>query len=153
MNNAWNFKSKHSLAVRNREPLVLGWFLDEESLSDNYTPSESTADELFDKWLAAVDGESDELPIHWMVMSAGEAAPFQDDPDHTEDFLTFWTWPTHADTGAPVNWMALPVWDKAWRPEQNDTGGFIQEATGWKPSPLQRTLHLPTLLRGMGRLR
>lgn len=152
MENSWNFTSNYSLVTRSREPLLLGWFLDEESLSDNYTPDDLSAIELFDKWLEVV-GEAEYLPIHWMEMSTGEAAPFQDDPDHAEDFLSFWTWPTHAVTGAPVRWMSLPVMEKAWRPDQSDTGGFIQEVTGWKPSPLQRTVHLPTLLRGIGRLR
>jgi hypothetical protein len=30
-------------------------------------------------------------------------------------------------------------------------GGFIQEATGWKPSALQPHVYLPTLLHSIGR--
>jgi hypothetical protein len=56
----------------------------------------------------------------------------------------------HSETGARLNWLTLPVVDKGWNEAQNDKGGFIQEATGWKPSALQRTVNMPTLLSACG---
>jgi hypothetical protein len=44
-----------------------------------------------------------------------------------------------------MNWFMLPVVDKLWNSERFDKGGFIQEATGWKPSILQPCIYLPTL--------
>jgi len=40
----------------------------------------------------------------------------------------------------------LPVQDKLWRPGQAGKGGFIQEATGWKPAILQPFVYLQSLL-------
>ncbi|MFB8038992.1 hypothetical protein ACFC5Z_40075 [Streptomyces sp. NPDC056004] len=63
------------------------------------------------------------------------------DPDaYREDFLTHYTHPVHAVTGERINWLRLPVIDLGWNTSASDRGGFIQEATGWKPSPLQPTM-------------
>jgi len=39
----------------------------------------------------------------------------------------------------------LPIADMSWNDERADKGGFIQEATGWKPAILQPYLYLPAL--------
>jgi predicted GIY-YIG superfamily endonuclease len=104
------------------------------------------------------------VSISWYVEgpSTCEAAPFRDlrrnlrhwnsSSDYSQEdnltyeqqqqFLTHYTWPTNPTTGEPLRWPELPVIDKVWRtdnlpPTYATKGGFIQEATGWKPSPLQ----------------
>lgn len=57
-------------------------------------------------------------------------------------FLHHFTWPRDPTTGVRLQWSRLPVIDKVWRtknlPDPHTLkGGFIQEATGWKPAPLQ----------------
>jgi hypothetical protein len=66
-----------------------------------------------------------------------------------EDFLTFYSWPEDTKTRALLNWLTLPVVDKRWNNQRGDKGGFIQEATGWKPSILQPFVYLPTLLEAV----
>ena len=55
-------------------------------------------------------------------------------------------WPVDAETGDELDWLALPVVDKLWNSKRGDKGGFIQEATGWKPSILQPHVFLPALI-------
>jgi hypothetical protein len=57
--------------------------------------------------------------------------------EEQDDFLTHYSFPTHAVSGERLNWLRLPVLDRAWREDREDVGGFVQEASGWKPSPLQ----------------
>ncbi|NER28870.1 MAG: hypothetical protein F6J89_14840 [Symploca sp. SIO1C4] len=61
------------------------------------------------------------------------------------DFLNYFTSPVHFKTGEPLNWLSLPVVDKLWNNQRADKGGFIQEATGWKPSILQPFVYLRAL--------
>lgn len=146
--NAWNFESiQHGPgpASRLREELVLGWSLDHDHIS-RYFDAENTAVEVFEKWLSSV-GDAEDLEIRWSLPTVGEGVPFLGED---EDFLTFYRWPTHSDTGERLNWLKLPVEDKSWNAERADNGGFVQEVTGWKPSAFQRTVHLPTLLRASG---
>ena len=63
-----------------------------------------------------------------------------------DNFLTYYTWPISSLTGEPLNWLTLPVVDKLWNDGRADKGGFIQEATRWKPAVLQPFLYLPGLL-------
>ncbi|AGJ59507.1 MULTISPECIES: hypothetical protein [Streptomyces] len=46
----------------------------------------------------------------------------------------------NTETGEQLNWLRLPVVDQGWHATADDRGGFIQQATGWKPSPLQPTM-------------
>lgn len=96
------------------------------------------------------------IPIHWFVESPGHAKiermPFQYSipplrmSGPLDDFLTFYSWPVNARSGDPLNWLTLPVVDKAWNSKRAGKGGFIQEATGWKPAILQPFVFLPSLL-------
>ncbi|NKX55948.1 hypothetical protein HGG74_15665 [Arthrobacter sp. E918] len=130
------------------ETLELEWFLDGDHVSDDYTPDEISAEALFDRWLVQI-GDVEEVPVRWRILRLGEVVPFTDD-EVTEDFLSFYTWPVHAETGQKLNWLTLPVVSKGWSKLRADRGGFIQEVTGWKPSPLQRTVHMPSLLKACG---
>lgn len=137
--------------------LVAYWEVHLDPMSDNYTPFEISAEDLLQQW--AVDARSDFpdelIPIHWFAESPGQGKfqqmPFQFnhlkkvDPQ-PEDFLSFYRWPVDSRTDEPLNWLTLPVVDKYWSAERATKGGFIQEATGWKPSILQPFVYLPTLL-------
>ncbi|MFF2731812.1 hypothetical protein ACFVS9_28375 [Streptomyces sp. NPDC058008] len=145
----WRFTSRerrvthtHELALR-YDPTGVGE-------ADDYLADEITADTLWRRWAkqyADADHQRHpdqcrrgEVRIDWTVTSPGgtfEAAP------HTganEDFLTYYTHPTNPDTGERLNWLRLPVVDLGWHATANDRSGFIQQVTGWKPSPLQPTM-------------
>lgn len=145
MENSWKIVDRRG-QDRGVHSLELEWWLNWDSITDDYYQSEITAGELMRMWLRKV-GETEELKISWMVSSVSESAPFTGED---RDFLSYYQWPTHAETGEQLNWLTLPVQDKAWNENRADKGGFIQEVLGWKPSPLQRTLHLPTLLGAAG---
>ncbi|MFF1320643.1 hypothetical protein ACFVZZ_14595 [Streptomyces chartreusis] len=108
-----------------------------------------------------------EIPISWTVMTRPgteggiyERAPFHPDErrlpglpmadEPTEDFLTFHTEPLLADNEERMNWLRLEVLDRAWNETGADRGGFIQEATGWKPSPLQAIMNVIDVARAAG---
>jgi len=138
--------------------LVVFWEASLDPISDDYTPQEITARRLFEQWVKKVHKKypNDLLPLHWSVECREhglfEYMPFQfshfaDRP--REDFLTFFTWPLNSATGERLNWLTLPVADKLWNSERADKGGFIQEATGWKPAILQPYVYLPTLVSAL----
>lgn len=113
--------------------------------------------------------------IHWFVTSTDpgvlESAPFRDlravvhdgqtDPtalqqalrfEYKMEFLNHYSWPFHTTTGEQLHWSRLPVIDKVWRttdlPDVYEyKGGFIQEATGWKPSAYQAYVNVHQLAR------
>ncbi|MQS05680.1 hypothetical protein FNX48_000345 [Streptomyces sp. IF17] len=53
-------------------------------------------------------------------------------------------------TGEPVNWLRLPVVDRSWNAKASQKGGFVQEASGWKPSALQPTMNVVEIARAAG---
>jgi hypothetical protein len=126
-----------------------------------HLPDEISAWDLLDLAQDFPDGEAEQhygkgaARIHWSVQGDGtfEAAPFQHQPlmAPPEDFLTYYSWPEHHRTGERLCWNRLPVVDKLWRPRRADKGGFFQEATGWKPSPLQPVVYVPQILAAAGR--
>lgn len=152
----WRVSSRHSDYVW-ESPLAAYWEVLLDPISDDYTPDEKSAEELLLLWASKVkaDEANDLVPIYWYVKGEGqfEYMPFQYEhhPEtHPDNFLTFHSWPVDVETAEPLNWLSLPVVDKLWRPGSAAKGGFIQEATGWKPSILQPFVFLPSLLRGRG---
>lgn len=153
MGGQWNFNSRFDGSQYTQVPLRLGWYLDgAANLSDNNLPDDVDAMTLTRRWLAGRDGV-DTVPIRWHVESdrhaVMERAPFclpdEDDP-LAENFLKHFSWPVHHETGQSLQWMRLPVADQSWRvDEELGKAGFIQEATGWKPGPLQQVLHVELL--------
>lgn len=137
---------------------------DGSSMSDDYLPEEADALELWrlwaDKYANAYHLEQPtryrpgEVPIYWTVTQPTFTGIFEAAPHAPnvldEDFLTHYTHPVHADTGERVNWLRLPVLDRGWNATAADKGGFIQEATGWKPSPLQPTMDVVQIGRAAG---
>jgi hypothetical protein len=143
-------------------PLEAYWEVYLDSISDDYTP-EVDALKLLRMWAQRVREvyPSGMIPVYWFVESKGqgkfEGMPFEnprsgEEEFESEDFLTFYDWPINTLTGERLNWLTLPVVDKLWRDERMDKGGFIQEATGWKPSILQPFVYLDSLLGGIGLL-
>jgi hypothetical protein len=135
-------------------PLEAIWEVSHDPISDDYTPEETEAGELLHMWAEQVrevypDGL---VPIYWFVYSEGqgkfERMPFQRHLGDAEDFLTYFSWPVSKSTGERLNWLTLPVADKLWNEHRANKGGFIQEATGWKPSILQPYVFLDSLLKG-----
>ncbi len=129
------------------------WEVHYDPMSEAYTPNEIEAVDLLRKWADKVENkyQDDLIPILWHVRSNGlfDKMPFQflhnSVADH-ETFLNHFTWPVNKLTGARLNWLMLPVVDKLWSKDRADKGGFIQEATGWKPSILQPVVYLPSIM-------
>ncbi len=130
------------------------WEVSGDPISDDYRPGEILAADLLRLWM---DQAKDRyptglVPIHWSVESEEQGVfeyiPFQlrHIPEMPkEDFLTFFEWPVNVSTGGRLNWPALPVRDKLWDERHADKGGFVQQATGWKPAILQPHVYLPSL--------
>jgi len=130
------------------------WEVDGDPISDDYTPDEITAEELFDLWVDKVKGKyaNDLIPILWLVscreQGKFEFMPFQhQDYELKENFLTHFSWPINKNTREKLNWLSLPVEDKLWNDKRCNKGGFIQQATGWKPGILQPYVYLGSLLQ------
>jgi hypothetical protein len=159
------------------EELVLYAEPNYSSITDDYRPDEISAVELWRMWADKAAGRAHEqwpglyrpgeVTILWTVttptvMGIFEAVPHARTlppdpgllrmfgPHEEEDFLTHYRMPVNADTGEPINWLRLPVLDLGWNKERADKGGFIQEATGWKPSPLQHTMDVIQIGRAAG---
>ena len=152
----WRVASRQSDFTWEGE-LLAYWEASFDPISDSYTPDEIDARPLFDFLVERVQAEYPDglVPISWFVTCPAkgqlERMPFQfnhgPDLPPPDDFLTFFTWPVNTLTGEPLNWLTLPVVDKRWHWETADKGGFIQQATGWKPSILQPFVYLESLLR------
>ena len=134
----------------------LAWELSYENVTSGCTPTEDTACQVWDRWMKAVDWARQSsryniphgaAPIGWTVHDAAEALPFMGED---EDFLTFFTWPTHVHTGERLQWSRLPVMDRRWVETDWTTGGFVQEATGWKPSAFQPWVDVHVLAQAAG---
>lgn len=162
----WTFASLRS-GKEKTAPLWLYWELDGDPMSDDYTTDEVDAIELWNMWrrnypkFASTDGPKI-AKIWWFVMGPGVveiaplADPYGEDPWlHRKNFLTGYTWPYNPTTERPLRWTELHIADKVWRtgtlpPGVVTKGGFIQEVTGWKPSPYQPFVdiaHLEQLAR------
>ena len=136
-----------------RHELSAVWEVALDPISGDFTPEDVSAEDLLRLWAERVDKEypSGLIPIYWFVRQGPNVhvMPFQFDhmdgraPD---DFLTLYTWPVTVDTGERLDWLSLPVTDKLWNARRANKGGFIQQATGWKPAILQPYVYLPSLL-------
>jgi hypothetical protein len=132
----WTFRNRQ-VQLERTMPLYLHWEVNGDPVTDHYTPDEISARGLWDLWFPKYASEGP-VKVYWSVRgdATAEWAPFTDN-GMGEDFLTFFSWPVHAQSGERVNWVRLPVQDKLWHGTRGDKGGFIQELTGWKPSPFQ----------------
>lgn len=160
---AWTFHTLKYGTEKTTEKLELVWEVSGDPISDDYTPDEITAEELLGMWVRRYCPDPINDPwvaISWFVRGAQgtfEAAPFHplNLDEYWCDFLTYFSWPVD-EYGEQVQWTRLPVRDKLWRPAgkgragRADKGGFIQEATGWKPGAMQDRVHVPNLLAAAG---
>lgn len=144
--NLWTFTTRHG--YERTMPLYLSWEVSGSPMSDDYYVDEADADELLRFWGRRYG--DDVVNIYWSIMPICETAPYQFEPWITHDFLSYFTWPHHPDTDERLNFLRLPVLDFGWNHERSDKGGFIQEATGWKPSPLQPVVHTDQLFAAAG---
>ena len=148
----WRFRYR-ALETDTLTSLVAYWEVQGDAISNQYLPSQITAADLLTEWVTRIGRSKGLIPVYWYVKGDGllELMPFQHshllvEPQH--NFLTFFSWPTDPATGEHLNWLRLPVVDKRWHGEIGDKGGFIQEATGWKPAILQPFLALESLFQG-----
>jgi hypothetical protein len=143
-------------------PLSLYWEINGDPITDDYTPDEISAEELWNIWVEHYG--KDVMPIMWLVHGEAKAefAPPSLQPqlkdflpdrvmsDDKDGFLAYYPLPVDAATDEPMRWSRLPVEDKLWRPANSCKGGFIQEVTGWKPSPLQSYADIKVLAMAAG---
>jgi hypothetical protein len=135
------------------DTLVAYWEVENDPISDDYTPDEIDAADLFRQWAGLVGPRHPDrmIPIDWYISGPNsakfESAPFQFGrvAGKDKDFLTHYHWPIDPTTGERLNWLLVPVTDKGWSTKKSSKGGFIQEATGWKPAMLQPHVYLPSL--------
>ena len=156
---SWQFEGRRSGEVW-RVALRAYWEVVLDPISDDFSPETKSAPDLMRLWQGRIEGRKFPeglVPIYWYVDSPDsvvfESMPFQHQhyPGQTrEDFLTFFTWPTNVETGERLNWLRLPVVDKGWNSHRSDKGGFIQEATGWRPAILQPFVYLNSLTKALG---
>jgi len=156
----WRFTNLEHPGFERTCSLRYFWEVAGDPITDDYLPEETSAGALLMTWSAQAwrrypDGQ---VPIFWYVQGPDqgvfEAADYcrnlkrtmAENPGYKTGFLHYFTWPVDPDTGERINWMTLPVADKFWNLDQADKGGFIQEATGWKPSALAPTVDLDALM-------
>ncbi|MFE5586918.1 hypothetical protein [Kitasatospora sp. NPDC056531] len=163
-------------ALRNNYPevreLVLHWEPAAERQFTDHDPKKTPAVDLWREWATFMaDRLHDERPgqfrpgdvhITWSIRTPegdgiAEYAPHLfPDPTveslaHDENFLTYYTHPVHSATGERVNWLRLPVSDRHWNTGGTDSGrGFVQDAIGWKPGPLQPVMNVHQLAAAAG---
>lgn len=147
--NLWTYRS-HRSGLERTTDLYLDWYVDGSAITDEWTPDEITASSLLSTWLKRYGAPAVEL--YWSIAPVHETAPFQPHIPWQDgrSFLTYFTWPRSAHTGERLNFNRLPVLDQAWNDGYADKGGFIQQATGWKPAPLQGELHVRAVLAAAG---
>lgn len=172
----WTFTTRRGSFTQTVE-LVLYAEPNYSSITNDYLPEEISATELWRIWVdKAANSAHEQWPqlyrpgevtILWTVTqpsftgifeAAPHTRPLPPDPElvklfgryEEENFLTHYTHPEHAETGERLNWLRLPVLDRGWNATTADKGGFIQEATGWKPSPLQPTMDVVQIGRAAG---
>lgn len=128
--------------------LQLYYEVDCDPISDDYTPDEISATELYAVWRRYMDrrGKRDFASIYWYVDGCGtfESAVPQ---GSTEVWSNYYTALCELRTGFPVKIEHLPVIRKRWRVGLSDKGGFIHEATGWTPNPWDPHVNLDFLDR------
>ncbi len=151
--NRWTVVARRSGYTREDFPLWWYWEADCDPISDEHTPDQISAYELFQEWVRYLQKRditvSGLVTISWSVLGdgIGDAAPAFGEygADNPIRFDTSFEPLTSRADGSPINWNRLPVADKLWRPSRGDKGGFIQEATGWKPSVLQPSVPIDFL--------
>jgi hypothetical protein len=135
--------------------LWLEWEIDCSAIGGNYSSDEISANDMWRMFIDMYYPDRGWAPIFWMVSPIHETAPFQaahsvrlgaagahgtiGDP---RGMLREYQWPVDAETGERLNFMSLPVKESSW---------FVEQATGWKPSPLEPMVSIAMLDGGAPR--
>jgi hypothetical protein len=129
--------------------LQIYWEVDYDSFSDQYDVEEISCYDLLRLWYkrVIVSHPSRMVPIYWYVVGDGKFEALPNQPWNQcygwdERYRTY-----ESDTLMPINWGDLRIVDKYWTIGGSIKGGFLQSATGWKPSYLQPTVFADGLLR------
>lgn len=131
------------------------WELEGDPISDDFIPSEINAKDLFFVWRDSIKDryENNLIPIYWFAKSKNPNGKFETMPlcfhsnvtnDYHKNFLTYYDIPYNENLDE-IRWVDIPIVDKLWNKRHCDKGGFIQSATGWKPSILQPYVWLDML--------
>lgn len=158
--NDWTWQNKSS-GYLSTGPLYLAWEVWYDPITDDYLLEDASAHELLGAWCDRLPDERTEehfgpgaVGIGWYIAGKAllESAPFQVRRigHDAEDFLSHFTWPENEATGERLNFNRLSVKDRLWREGRADKGGFIQEATGWKPSALEPVMWAGAVLAAAG---
>jgi hypothetical protein len=154
MSRIWKATSLENPDYTWKSALEAYWEIWRDPIGDDFAPDETPAAELLHRWAAEAQTQflNGLVPIYWVVRGDGIDGyiPFQyehdPEPESRETFLDLFTWPVDVASGERLNWLELPVVDKIWISKSASKGGFIQQATRWKPSILQPFVYLPALL-------
>lgn len=124
----WTYSAKKNGFTRS-SALTLYWEVSGDPISDDYTPDDISAEELWELWYPRNVAPDGTAAIYWMLYEPMEGAPFEiaDLAKGTPHLLDDFTWPHDAKTGERVNFARLPVRDKGWTQALHSKGGFIQE--------------------------
>lgn len=133
------------------QPLWLYWEVNRDPIADDYYVEERSAGQLYRQWRRGAKGDRER--IYWYVEGDGICETAQPgmydvdvvDPANDHWFATYYYPPLEERSRAVVPLQCLPVRDKHWCSSGDAKGGFIQEATGWKPQPFQRWVNLEDL--------
>jgi predicted GIY-YIG superfamily endonuclease len=123
------------------DPLILSYELNGDPITDDYLPSEISANELLHMWLRkSVKDQQKPMRIWWFVYGpaiAEFAMPYDIYEPDAPHFGRYYSNLVDGHTHQPLGLHELPVMHKRWDHVRGDKGGFITAATGWTPRPLQ----------------
>ena len=139
-------RSRATGVDRQADDLCFVYQVEGSSISDNFTPGKCSPVVLWHGWVESMKKyDLTRVPIHWFIQSemagifeAARGLSRWEPKDGTlhRRWVDDFDQPRYLN-GAPFRWLDLPVLDQGWSRETHSSGGFIQELTGWKPSPLQ----------------
>lgn len=94
------------------------------------------------------------VSITWGIQGEGTAewAPRCGDyRPHEPNFLSFFSMPVNAETGAEIDWTRLRLVDQAWRGTNDDDpfSGFVARHSPWRPKPFQTEVSLDEIKRAI----
>ncbi len=82
------------------------------------------------------------IPIIWFVKGEVYSKPeFMPGTNYDFSFLDYFSRPVSVTTGKSIQWEDIPVSDLS----SGANSGFIQDATGWQPKPLQKSVSIAKL--------
>jgi hypothetical protein len=157
------FASRRNRAYIRTGQLYAYYYINYESITDDYELADISAIDLYDIWRAHISKKDrDAVSISWVVAGCGTFDPHPiSERDTTWEGLRFHTWEDDFTTperidGKPFRWLDLPIVYKRWNPLWSDCrgkGGFIEELTNFRPNPLQSSVSarlLDNLIFGSG---